>query len=212
MPAAAIADLVAGGRRSISNPWNPCYVPLQRLEHTMSQEEQFDVVNEWGHVLGQATRSQCHSDPALIHQAVHVLVFDRDGRLFLQKRAATKDTQPGKWDSSVGGHLHAGEHPEYGARREMAEELGVSPSRLDYAYHYLWRAPNETELVRSYVTMHEGPFVLPPEEIGEGRFWSFDEIDAELAGTLFTPQFAMEYPRLKKYWLRKRASMTHFSR
>lgn len=178
----------------------------------MRTEEQFDVVDEWGHVIGQASRGECHRDPKLIHQSIHVMVFDRDGRLFLQKRAASKDTQPGKWDSSVGGHLMAGEHPEHGARREMFEELGASAPRLDYAYYYLWRAPNETELVRTYVTLHEGPFVLPPDEVEEGRFWSFDEIEARLGQSELTPQFEHEYPRLKQYWLRKQASMTHFTR
>ena len=178
----------------------------------MSSDERFDIVNEWGHVVGQATRAECHRDPALIHQAVHVQVFDRDGRLFLQKRAATKDTQPGRWDSSVGGHLRAGEHPEHGARREMQEELGVAAPRLDYAYYYLWRAPEESELVRTYVTLHEGPFTFPPEEIEEGRFWSFEEIEAQTGKGLLTPQFEDEFPRLKKYWLRKQASSTHFTR
>jgi isopentenyldiphosphate isomerase len=178
----------------------------------MSSDERFDVVDEWGHVVGQATRGECHANPTLIHQAVHVQVFDRDGRLFLQKRSAHKDVMPGKWDASVGGHLMAGEHPEHGARREMQEELGAEPPRLVYAYYYLWRAPNESELVRTFVTLHEGPFVLPPEEIEEGRFWSFDEIEARLGRGDFTHQFEHEFPRLRQYWLRKQASMTHFTR
>lgn len=178
----------------------------------MSKNERFDVVNEQGHVTGQATRAQCHKNPRLIHQAVHVQVFDRDGRLFLQKRSARKDTQPGKWDSSVGGHLGVGEHPEHGARREMLEELGITPVRIDFAYYYLWRAPNESELVRTFVTLHEGPFVLQPEEIDEGRFWTFEEIEGRLGQGELTHQFEHEFPRIKQYWLRKQASMTHFTR
>jgi isopentenyldiphosphate isomerase len=143
------------------------------------------------------------------------MVFDRDGRLFLQKRAAQQGRPcRASGTASVGGHLLAGEHP--GARRppgDVQEELGADrPRGSIYAYYYLWRAPNESELVRTFVTLHEGPFVLPPEEIEEGRFWSFDEIEARLGRGDFTHQFEHEFPRLRQYWLRKQASMTHFTR
>ena len=45
-------------------------------------EELFDVLDERGRVVGRATRRACHSNPALMHQAVHVLVFDGQGRLW----------------------------------------------------------------------------------------------------------------------------------
>ena len=97
--------------------------------------------------------------------AFHVLVFDAQGRLFLQKRTLTKDIQPGKWDTSVGGHLRPGEAPEAGARREMQEELGVAPPALEFLYQYLWQSTRETELVRTYRAIHAGPFALQAEEI-----------------------------------------------
>lgn len=159
-------------------------------------EELFDLVDECGHVIGFAPRSRCHRDPALIHQSVHVQVFDEHGRLFLQRRSMKKDTQPGKWDSSVGGHFERGEHPEHAARREMLEELGARPHAIRLAYWYLWRADHESELVRTFLTRHDGPFVLSPTEIEEGRFWAFDEIRAQLESGIFSPQFVAEFPRL----------------
>ncbi len=175
-------------------------------------EELFDVVDELGRVIGQAPRSRCHGDPTLIHQAVHVLVFDRQGRLFLQKRSAAKDIQPGKWDTSVGGHMKPGEKPLEAAQRELAEELGRKLLRLDFAYQYIWHSPVETELIRSYVVLDEGPFTLQAEEIDEGRFWHFDEIKASLGDDTFTPQFQHEFPRMEEWWRRHQAGMTHFTR
>ncbi len=175
-------------------------------------DERFDIVDRLGRVIGQASRSECHRNPALIHQAVHVQVFDREGRLFLQKRSDSKDVQPGKWDSSVGGHLRPGESPIQGARRELAEELGVETARLEKAYEYFWESEIETELVRTFVTLHEGPFRLQEEEISEGRFWSLDEIAAALPSGITTPQFAHEFPRLRAWWDRKRNDMTQFTR
>lgn len=66
--------------------------------------EEFEVVDEAGRVLGRAPRGTCHGDPSLIHRAVHVFVFDDEGRVLLQMRCAAKDIQPGKWDTSAGGH------------------------------------------------------------------------------------------------------------
>ena len=36
-------------------------------------------------------------------------------------------------------------------------------------------------------------------EISEGRFWSFSEIEAELGGCLFTPNFELEYARYREW-------------
>lgn len=175
-------------------------------------EELFDIVDRLGRVIGQAPRAECHRNPALIHQSVHVAVFDRQGRLFLQKRSDQKDVQPGKWDTSVGGHLQPGETPLQGAHRELQEELGVRVPHLEKAYEYLWESPIETELVRTFVTLHEGPFRLQQEEISDGRFWLLDEIAEALPSGFATPQFQSEFPRLRAWWDRKRTDMTQFTR
>ena len=163
-------------------------------------EELFDIVDAEGRVIGQAPRRRCHGDPTLRHRAVHVLVFDRHGHLFLQKRSARKDTAPGLWDTSVGGHVQPGEAPPAAARREFAEELGVPPGVLHAAYAYEWATAYETELITAFATRHEGPFHLQPEEIDEGRFWAPEEIERTLAQGPFTPQFRQEFPRMRAWW------------
>ena len=110
-----------------------------------------------------------------------------------------KDSQPGKWDTSVGGHMSPSETPLETAQRETLEELGFAPSKLTFAYQYIWRTNFESELIRAFVTTHEGPFVPDPDEISEGRFWSRDEIEAALVSDVLTPQFRHEYPRLLEW-------------
>ena len=90
------------------------------------QEEIFDVVNDRDEVINQLPRSQVHREE-LKHRAVHVLVFHNDGRLFLQKRSMSKDSEPGKWDSSAAGHLDSGESYDEAAQREL---LGAVVSGL----------------------------------------------------------------------------------
>ena len=97
------------------------------------KEEVFDVVNERDEVIGQAPRAEVHRR-GLRHRAVHVLVFNAAGSVFLQKRSMTKDRQPGLWDSSASGHVDAGEDYDACAVRELREEIGLElkevPKRL----------------------------------------------------------------------------------
>ena len=163
-------------------------------------DELFEIVDEAGRVLGTAPRRRCHGDPSLLHQSVHVMVFDGQRRLFLQRRSMQKDSQPGKWDSSVGGHMAPGEQPLESALRETQEELGFTPPALTFAYQYLWRTSFESELIRAYVVRHDGPFVLDPQEIDEGRFWTREEILAAMGKNLLTPQFEQEFQRLESWF------------
>ena len=87
--------------------------------------EIFPVVDKDGNTIGTATRSVCHNGKSmLLHPVVHLHVFNSTGKLFLQKRAMTKDIQPGKWDTSVGGHISPAETVTNALLREAREELG----------------------------------------------------------------------------------------
>jgi len=158
--------------------------------------ELFDLVDEHGRIIGRASREECHGNPSLVHRVAHVLVLDARGRLFLQKRADTKDVQPGKWDTSVGGHLALGEEYGQAAYRELREELGVQEVTLEGPlYTYRMRSAIETEAVCSYRLVYDGPIRPDPMEISEGRFWSFQEIRAGLGKGAFTPNFEEEFGR-----------------
>lgn len=155
--------------------------------------EMFDIVDENDNVIGRAPRSACHGDPSLIHRVVHVLVFDRSGRLLLQKRSGRKDIQPGKWDTSVGGHLDPGENYLQAAYREMREELGIENVPLTFLYASRIRNDIESENVRTYLARYDGDFCFSPQEIDEVRFWPPEEIETALGTGLFTPNFEEEW-------------------
>jgi isopentenyl-diphosphate delta-isomerase type 1 len=165
-------------------------------------DEYFDIVDENNQIVGRASRSECHGNPSLIHRAVHVLVFHPDGRLFLQKRSTSKDVQPGKWDTSVGGHLGSGESYLQAASREMKEELGINKAELTYLYDYSFRNSLESENIRSYKIIYDGHILIDPEEIDDGRFYSLEEIESRLNTDFFTPNFKEEI-RHYYQWLKK---------
>lgn len=158
-------------------------------------EEIFEIVDEQGRVVGTATRRECHSNPALRHRVAHVLVVDSAGRIYLQKRSRTKDIQPGKWDTSVGGHLLPGEAPLDGACRELAEELGIRSRELKFLYRYCLSSAVETELVDTFCLIWNGAVTPDAGEIEEGRWWDPSEIEASLGRGVFTPNFEEEYGR-----------------
>jgi isopentenyl-diphosphate delta-isomerase type 1 len=144
--------------------------------------ELFDVVDEHDRVISRARRREVHARN-LLHRAVHILVHDGQGRIFLQRRSLAKDTFPGCWDSSCSGHLDAGEDYATAARRELVEELGWSDDRLALRPVVKLGASAGTgwEFIEIFLLGPvEGPFTLNPKEITEGRWISPADLAAEL--------------------------------
>jgi len=159
----------------------------------MVPEEYFPIVTEEGMVTGKASRTECHSGTFLLHPVVHLHVFNSRGELYLQKRAMDKDIQPGKWDTSVGGHVDYGEETEDALRREVREELGITDFKPVFLRSYKFVSDREAELVNSYYTLYDGDIQPDPVEISEGKFWKISEIEQQLGKNVFTPNFENEF-------------------
>jgi isopentenyldiphosphate isomerase len=129
----------------------------------------------------------------LLHPVVHLHLFNSRGELFLQKRSETKDIQPGKWDTSVGGHVGLGESVEAALEREVREELGLKSFVPRFLKKYVWQSTREREMINSYSTNSDEIPLINKSEIDEGRFWTSDEIIKNLDKEIFTPNFEHEY-------------------
>ncbi len=139
-------------------------------------EEIFDLVNERDEVIGQQTRYEVHR-LGLMHRAVHVLVFNAAGQIFLQKRSMKKDRQPGVWDSSASGHVDSGEAYDACAIRELREEIGLA---LERPPRRLFKLPASSRTDQEHVWVYrceaEGPFTLHPDEIEDGGWFSPEKV------------------------------------
>ncbi len=140
--------------------------------------EIFDVVDANDNVIGRASRAQVHAE-GWRHRAVHILMEDRGGRTYLQRRSETKDSHPGCWDSSCSGHLDTGEGYLEAAVREIGEELGLDLKEADLGEVLRIEAREETgmEFVRVYRCRTEREPEPNPYEISEGRWLERSEID-----------------------------------
>ena len=144
-------------------------------------EEIFDVVNERDEVIDRKPRREVHAR-GLLHRAIHVLVFNSSGEIFLQKRSMTKDREPGKWDSSSSGHVDSGEDYDACAVRELREELGlIVPKTPERLLKLDAGAETDQEFVRVYRCRAEGPFQLHPVEIERGEWFAPEAVTHWLA-------------------------------
>ena len=185
--------------------------------------ETVPVVDENGLVIGRASREYCHPGgktppkpaeslentpnggntppkPAesLLHPVVHLQIIDRYSRFFLQHRSPNKETFPNRWDTAVGGHVTYGEYYEESLFREAGEELGLYDFNPQYLDNYIAENEGDREMVGLYITI--GAFDLHPDnyEVSEGRYWTTEEIEANLGKDVFTPEFEAEYKTYKE--------------
>lgn len=144
---------------------------------TNPAEELVEIVDRENTSLGAVTRAIMRQQN-LIHRASYVLVFNRKGELFIQKRTMTKDMYPGYWDLAAGGVVLARESYLDSAIRELQEELGVTGVQLRHLFDQYYEDTHNRVWGRIYSCTSEGPFTLQAEEIAYGRFIALSDIHA----------------------------------
>jgi 8-oxo-dGTP pyrophosphatase MutT (NUDIX family) len=100
------------------------------------------------------------------------MVTSPDGRLLVHRRSDAKDLWPGWWDMAVGGVVASGESYDAAARRELAEEIGVTAPDVIIepvgGDHY---TDADVSLIgRCYVVTWDGPLHFADGEVAEARW------------------------------------------
>ena len=186
----------ADSKSAGSNPvWVQIPPPALKSSKRGIMEEFLEIVDRQGKIISIAPRSVIHGNPHMLHRVVHVLVFNSKGELLLQKRASHKDVAPGKWDTSVGGHIMPGEDILSAAKREIIEELGITVESLNFLYTYIHSNNYESELVYTYWTIHDGPFNFNKEEIEEVAFWKLEDLQKNINLDIFSDNFREEFSK-----------------
>ena len=146
----------------------------------MPAEERVVVVDEAGVVVGDAPRSVMRHDN-LPHLVVAVVVRDPTGRIYVHRRTDSKDVFPGLHDAMVAGTVVVGETLEDAARRELAEELGITGVPLVPLFSAWYSDSSTRHLSHVWTVTWDGPVRHQPEEIAWGRWFTEAELEERLS-------------------------------
>ncbi|CAN5922490.1 isopentenyl-diphosphate Delta-isomerase [soil metagenome] len=108
-----------------------------------------------GAVVGQMDKLAAHQRSTR-HLAFSVVLFDDDGAVLLQRRAAVKYHFAGLWSNSCCSHPRPGEPLEAAGRRRVGEELGMACGPLVVHGGFWYEAHDPV----SGLTEHEYDVVL----------------------------------------------------
>jgi 16S rRNA (adenine1518-N6/adenine1519-N6)-dimethyltransferase len=166
-----------------------CIAPRRCEGMAAIPDEQFPVVDENDEVRRHASRAEVHGNN-LRHRAVHILIFNHVGDLYLQQRSRWKDRHPLKWDSSAAGHVTVGENYDETARRELTEELGIDVP-LERIFRLTASSRTDNEFIWSYRGVVSGDPAPNKCEIEKGVFFAPTVVDNWTSGRPddFAPAF-----------------------
>ena len=152
----------------------------------MTASELVDIVDADDRVIGQATRADMRARK-LRHRATYILVFNGQGQLFVHRRTATKDVYPSYYDVAVGGVVAAGESYDHGARRELAEELGITGVVPRPILSFRYGDAESPVNGRVYSCTYDGVLVLQEDEIAAGEWLDLDVVFERIREQPFCP-------------------------
>lgn len=159
-------------------------------------EVYYPVVLENGIVIGRSSRSYCHNN-ALLHPAIHLYIIDRNGDIYLHRRASSKNLYPLRWDSAAGGHVCYGETFVETLYRKADEVLNYSKFNPTNLGTFVYEADGDRELVSIFACIGH-PEIHPNfKEESEGRWWTQEEISDNLGKDIFTPDFESEFKEIR---------------
>jgi isopentenyl-diphosphate delta-isomerase len=149
-------------------------------------EEYLILVDKNDNPIGKEEKVKCHLPNGILHRAFTALIFDKEGRLVLTKRAKEKMLWPGDWDGTVASHPRESETYVSSGERRMPEELGIN-CKLDYLFKFEYHVPyknvgSENEICGTLIGIIEEPSLCKKieGEIDEVKLVASSELLDEL--------------------------------
>ena len=165
--------------------------------------ERVILVDENDCPVGTEEKLRAHQDGGRLHRAFSVFIYDRAGRMLLQRRAAEKYHFAGLWSNACCSHPRPSETTLEAARRRLREELGIETDlreALSYTYHALdpESGLHEHEFVHVLTGKYDGEFNPDENEVAESRWMEERELKRETSShpEHFTPWFLAALPLL----------------
>jgi isopentenyl-diphosphate Delta-isomerase len=162
------------------------------------------LVDEQDNATGTLEKIEAHRK-GLLHRAFSVFIFNSNGKMLLQQRAAKKYHSANLWTNACCSHPLPGEDVAAAATRRLQEEMGfVTP--LTKAFHFIYKAPfdnglTEHEFDHVFVGTYDGDVLPNADEVGDYCFMYPHQISAAIAShpDKYTVWFKIAFPQLENF-------------
>ena len=165
------------------------------------------LVTAQDEAIGVMEKMEAHRK-GLLHRAFSVFIFDREGKMLLQQRAAQKYHGGLLWTNACCSHPYPNETVQDAAERRVQEEMGFTTS-LTETFAFTYRAEVENGLIEHefdhvFTGEYEGEIKPDSEEVAAFAYYSMDEIAAQMMEkpSSFTTWFRIAFPQIESWWKR----------
>ena len=170
---------------------------------SLADSDALILVDETDREVGHLSKALCHEGRGVLHRAFSLLIFNADGELLLQQRAASKRLWPLYWSNSCCSHPRRSETMEAAIKRRLYEELGLS-CPLQFLFKFKYQAQfdanaAEHELCSVFIARCTDHVRINTDEILGWRWISPEALQDEMSGRgaeKFTPWFVLEWARI----------------
>ena len=161
-------------------------------------------MNEYDMPLGAMEKLEAHRK-ALLHRAFSVFIFNNNGEMLLQQRAAAKYHNGDLWTNACCSHPAPGETTLAAADRRLQEEMGFS-TQLEKAFDFTYKASFENGLTEHefdhvFVGTYDGEIRINNAEVKDYCFKTINELESSLKShpQKFTAWFKIAFPKIKPF-------------
>jgi isopentenyl-diphosphate Delta-isomerase len=176
-----------------------------------ADSESLILVDEADREVGHLSKLKCHDGRGVLHRAFSLLIFNEQGELLLQQRAAAKRLWPLYWSNSCCSHPRRSESMDSAMHRRLHEELGLA-CPLQFLFKFQYQAQFDTagaehEICSVFIGRTSDPVRINRSEIHSYRWVAPEALQQELEGSgagCFTPWFILEWRRI---WRDHRAAL-----
>ncbi len=162
------------------------------------------LVDEQDRPMGTMGKLEVH-EKALLHRAFSVFIFNENGQMLLQKRAAKKYHSANLWTNACCSHPRPGENTLQAAGKRLQEEMGFNTA-IKKVFDFTYKAPfdnglTEHEFDHVFVGKYSGPIQPNPDEVGDYCYMSMEDIKTSIQShpEKYTIWFKIAFPRVEEY-------------
>lgn len=146
-------------------------------------QESVILVNERDEPQGNMEKMRAHREGHL-HRAFSIFIFNREGNLLLQQRAAHKYHSAGLWSNTCCSHPRPGESIADAAARRLQEEMGLQ-TELVYLFRFQYHALlenglTEHELDHVLIGFSDEAPVINADEVQDWKYVDLVELETDL--------------------------------